>query len=132
MSDRDDISFLHGDNASSSPSPPAGGPPPRPAAILSYNFVRKIDYAIFSAAAAIIVVIVAVGLSSTRPSQVPLQLQLQNPKPLTQSQSLPLPPLVACSARPDGTNGSLADMRGYFDALARHAAHAALPLNKNL
>jgi hypothetical protein len=118
MSDRDDISFLHGEgeDASSSPSPPAGSlPPPRPASNLSDDFVRKIDYAIFSAAAAIIVIIVAVGLSNPRPSH-----------------SLDLPALVACSARPDGTNGSLSDMRSYFDALARHADAAALPLNRNL
>jgi hypothetical protein len=116
MSDRDDISFLHGDDPSSSPSPPVGSrPAPRPASNLSDDFVRKIDYAILSAAFAIIVVIVAAGLSSPRPLE-----------------PLPLPALVACSARPDGTNGSLADMRSYFDALARHAAAAALPLNRNL
>jgi hypothetical protein len=116
MSDRDDISFLHSDDASSSPSPAAASqPPPRSAAKLSDYFVRKVDFAIFAAAAAVVVVIVAVGLSSPRTSE-----------------SRALPPLVACSARPDGTNGSLADMRSYFDALARHAAAAALPLNKNL
>jgi hypothetical protein len=115
MAERDDVSFLHGEDGAAAASPADGShhPPLRPSGPLSDDFMRKLQYAIVSASTAIIITIIAVGLSSAHPS-------------------LALPALVSCAERAHGTNGSLADMGSYFDALARHASAAALPLNRNM
>jgi hypothetical protein len=110
MSDPDNISFLHDRDG----APPALSPRPAASAPASEGTIRKIDYAVFATAVAVVVIIFAVGLSSAP------------------SSPSALPPLTACSTRPAGTNGSLPDMRGYFEALARHAAAASLPLQKNM
>lgn len=110
MSEPDNISFLHGSDGDS----PARSPRPAASAPASEGTVRKIDHAVFAAAAAVVIVIFAVGLSSAP------------------SSPSALPPLTACSNRPAGTNGSLPDMRSYFDALSRHTAAASLPLQKNM
>lgn len=110
MSDPDNISFLHDNDGAS----PARSRSPAASAPASEGTIRKIDYAVFATAIAVVVVIFAVGLSSAP------------------SSPSALPPLTACSTRPAGTNGSLPDMRSYFEALARHAAAASLPLQKNM